>query len=105
MLTRAFIDKIVRDLVMEGFVPGPQDKYGAAPCRDSFIGYINSSLYKDAQDCNGFIPVLMYPFAGVELPNEIGAIGNMRIVLDKKIDPSKIAVDSISRREFNIDME
>jgi hypothetical protein len=102
MLTRAFTDKIVFDLVMENHIPIPNGKFGCAPCLDSFIGYINPEIMDQAIDSHGFIGVAHYPDFPNRLPNEIGAMGNMRIVLDKSIDPLKIAVETVTRKEFTI---
>lgn len=102
MLTRATIDKIVLEKMKDDTIPLP---YGGGPYRDSFIGYINPVLKDQVLNTNGFIPVYCYPDSTKALNNEVGAVGNMRIVLDENIDQTKMIVDAISRREFKIDME
>ena len=106
MLTRNRIDEIILKLFQEQFAPGsqdeyPQDGYGCAPVCDSFMGYIHPSRAHEAEKCNGFIPVESYPVQPLK-ENEIGAVGNMRILISNKVDRSEIVVKSVTHTQFKI---
>src|SRR6266850_6529564 len=98
MLTRDRVDSIVVGLIEKELYPAHiqlesnEDKYGCAPVRDAFIGEINPELKEQVENTMaGYIPIESYPLES-KLENEIGAAGNMRLVLNKEVPVDKIRV-------------
>lgn len=87
---RKVIDDTVRDLFNSGnwksmeFVAGPaRDSLKAtiSPHDESFLRKIDL----------GFLPSLFYLDPSKALPNECGAIGNCRLIIDKDQEPGTIS--------------
>jgi hypothetical protein len=81
-----------------------EDKFQGYPVRDSFVGYISPRIRDHIESLEGFIARCYYPDPFYpELPKkEIGTIGNVRIIIDNRMDPSKIRIQAMYTKEFNI---
>lgn len=58
-----------------------EDRFGTGPTRDAYIGLAHTSLSKDLNNLNGFLPKWNYANANATLDAEWGAVNNVRFLI------------------------
>ncbi len=65
------------------------------PIMDFIFVYLNSEFEQNIVNAEGFIDINSYPTEEYVRPNEIGIIGNCRIILDDKIKGFKVDINPL----------
>jgi hypothetical protein len=85
---RKDIDTIVVGLLTNSALLFEEDKerenrlFGGCPVRQSYLLLIHPDLVEDMTKVGGFLSSKNYPLRTGHIPNEIGCIGNLRIIGD-----------------------
>ena len=59
----------------------PSTGYNTVPVGSSFVGIVSEDSAHDLDDATGWIPVEKYPNKSNVMPDEIGALGNVRFIM------------------------
>jgi len=59
----------------------PSTGYNTVPIGKSFVGIVSEDTAYDLDDATGWIPVEKYPSKAGVMPDEIGALGNVRFIM------------------------
>jgi hypothetical protein len=97
-LDRDKLDKLISwaaNSSMLFFEPEPdaEDKFSLHPVRGVFFMRCATSREQELLNSIGFVPQKEYFQPAALLPNEIGAISNIRIMLDKEFQDDQIHFD------------
>ena len=82
--------------------PGATGEYGASPIRETYFCFVDKALVYDMINCDRFIGLAKYPESVKPMQNEIGAIGNFRILLCHM--PPTLKVGTIRASKDNEDI-
>jgi len=85
-LTREEVKEAVRTLRGNNAKPitsmiDPSTGYNTVPIGKSFVGIVSEDTAYDLDDATGWIPVEKYPSKAGVMPDEIGALGNVRFIM------------------------
>lgn len=85
-LTRTEIKKAVRTLRGNNAKPltemvNPVDAYNTVPIGKSFVGIVSEDTVFDLDDADGWVPVENYPNKASVMPDEVGALANVRLIM------------------------
>lgn len=100
MLTRDRVDSIVWELARQGY-KFDMDRPG--PTKDSVECEINPCWKETIENMSGFIPYECYSDE-TNWHNELGFVGNMRILLKEDVQKDKIAIRDTEAGGFNVEM-
>lgn len=95
-VTRKDTDELVRNMLMTNkftiFDKDPEEKFGGSPVRQSFFLVIHPDLVSWFILVPGFISADFYPNQRAKVKGELGAVGNLRLIVDNTI-PREIRID------------
>lgn len=85
-LTRDEVKQAVRTLRGNNAKPitsmiDPSTGYNTVPIGKSYVGIVSEDTAYDLDDATGWIPVEKYPSKAGVMPDEIGALGNVRFIM------------------------
>jgi N4-gp56 family major capsid protein len=85
-ITRAEVKEAVRTLRSNNAKPitsmiNPSTGYNTTPIGRSFVGIVSENTAYDLDDAEGWVPVEKYPNKSDVMPDEIGALGNVRFIM------------------------
>lgn len=85
-ITRAEVKEAVRTLRSNNAKPitsmiNPSTGYNTTPIGKSFVGIVSEDTAFDLDDAEGWTPVEKYPNKSDVMPDEIGALGNVRFIM------------------------
>ena len=87
-IQRSDINEIVRIMLTNNIttLSDLPDFMRGAPVTSSYIMYIHPALIEETMSIMGWIGIKMYPNRSSALCNEVGSVGNIRVIIDSSLE-------------------